>query len=75
MSVDPLTASAPKSIPQSFNRYSYTLNNPLRYVDPSGLSDQDPVDYRPEFRSCIVGVETACDETQTVLLVVSLDSS
>ncbi len=22
--------------PQSFNRYSYTLNNPLRYVDPSG---------------------------------------
>ncbi len=22
--------------PQSFNRYSYCLNNPLRYVDPSG---------------------------------------
>ena len=22
--------------PQSFNRYSYTLNNPLRYIDPSG---------------------------------------
>lgn len=23
--------------PQSFNRYSYVYNNPLRYVDPSGL--------------------------------------
>ena len=22
--------------PQAFNRYAYTLNNPLRYVDPSG---------------------------------------
>jgi RHS repeat-associated protein len=27
--------------PQSLNRYSYTLNNPLRYVDPSG---HDPLD-------------------------------
>ncbi len=24
------------SAPQAFNRYAYTLNNPLRYVDPSG---------------------------------------
>ena len=23
--------------PQSFNRYSYCLNNPLKYIDPSGL--------------------------------------
>ena len=23
--------------PQAFNRYSYVYNNPLRYVDPSGL--------------------------------------
>jgi RHS repeat-associated protein len=26
--------------PQAFNRYSYVLNNPLRYIDPSG---HDPV--------------------------------
>jgi RHS repeat-associated protein len=44
-SVDPLNASASSSNPQTFNRYSYTLNNPLRYADPSGMltqgSDQD----------------------------------
>lgn len=27
--------------PQSYNRYSYTLNNPLKYVDPNGHSPQE----------------------------------
>jgi RHS repeat-associated protein len=27
--------------PQSLNRYSYVLNNPLRYVDPTGHGEQD----------------------------------
>jgi len=27
--------------PQTFNRYSYTLNNPLRYIDPTGLYSVD----------------------------------
>jgi RHS repeat-associated protein len=36
-SVDPLNASGIASNPQSWNRYSYTINNPLTYVDPSGL--------------------------------------
>jgi RHS repeat-associated protein len=36
-SVDPLGASANAGNPQSWNRYSYALNNPLRYNDPSGL--------------------------------------
>jgi len=40
-SVDPLMASARPGSPQSFNRYSYALNNPLRYVDPTGLNSQD----------------------------------
>jgi RHS repeat-associated protein len=26
--------------PQSLNRYSYTLNNPILYTDPSGCSPQ-----------------------------------
>ena len=34
---DPLGASAKASNPQTWNRYAYTLNNPLRYVDPDGL--------------------------------------
>jgi hypothetical protein len=38
--------------PQSLNRYSYVLNNPLKYVDPSGHilleSPEDPVTPSPE---------------------------
>ena len=32
--------------PQSLNRYSYTLNNPLRYVDPSGNAIRPPNDFQ-----------------------------
>ena len=38
---DPLMASAHSSAPQTWNRYSYGLNNPLRYIDPSGLNADD----------------------------------
>ena len=37
-SVDPLIASARLGDPQSWNRYTYVINNPLRLVDPSGMS-------------------------------------
>jgi RHS repeat-associated protein len=36
-SPDPLMSSADVADPQSWNRYSYTRNNPLRFVDPLGL--------------------------------------
>ena len=74
-SVDPLMASARTANPQTFNRYSYTLNNPLRYVDPTGLEGQDPADYRPEFRPCTVGVEAGCSEANTVLAGVTINIS
>jgi RHS repeat-associated protein len=35
-SVDPLPASARRVSPQSWNRYAFTYNNPLRFVDPNG---------------------------------------
>lgn len=34
LSPDPMTPSAENL--QNFNRYSYVLNNPLKYTDPSG---------------------------------------
>jgi RHS repeat-associated protein len=35
--VDPLLASGKSANPQSFNRFTYCLNNPLKYSDPNGL--------------------------------------
>lgn len=34
---DPLLSSGTPENPQSWARYTYTLNNPLKYIDPSGL--------------------------------------
>ena len=36
LSVDPVLDSADPTNPQSWNRYTYTFNNPLKYVDPDG---------------------------------------
>ena len=32
---------------QSYNRYAYVLNNPLRYVDPTGFAGDAASDYTP----------------------------
>jgi RHS repeat-associated protein len=45
LSADPIV-QAP-SFSQSFNRYSYTFNNPLSFVDPSGYSPADKAPRRP----------------------------
>jgi RHS repeat-associated protein len=40
-SPDPLLSSGRVPMPQSWNRYAYVLNNPLRYSDPLGLFEWD----------------------------------
>ena len=47
-------ASAKASDPQTWNRYAYTLNNPLRYVDPDGLEVPDDCVQDPE---CMIVVK------------------
>jgi RHS repeat-associated protein len=39
--ISPDTIIPYPSDPQSFNRYSYCRNNPLKYIDPSGNLDSD----------------------------------
>jgi RHS repeat-associated protein len=61
MSPDPLMASASVYDPQSWNRYVYARNNPLRYNDPLGL-------YASPAYDCEDG-DTAClnDEQRRIL--------
>jgi len=40
--LSPDSVAPNKALPQSRNRYSYVLNNPLRYVDPTGHRELDP---------------------------------
>jgi hypothetical protein len=39
--VDPLLASGRPPGPQTWNRYAYALNSPLRYTDPTGMEGSD----------------------------------
>jgi RHS repeat-associated protein len=62
-SPDPLMASAKASNPQTWNRYSYVLNNPLRYFDPDGMDVPDDCAKDP---SCTIKVKVNVIYDQTV---------
>ena len=42
-----ITVQSPGSL-QSYNRYSYVNNNPLRFTDPSGFASSDLIKTKPE---------------------------
>ena len=54
LSVDPVLDSADPTNPQSWNRYAYTFNNPLKYVDKTG----EIVDLAWDFLSVAWGVKS-----------------
>jgi RHS repeat-associated protein len=60
---DPLMASARASNPQTWNRYAYALNNPLRYVDPDGLEVPEECAKNP---NCTIKVKVNVVYDQTV---------
>jgi RHS repeat-associated protein len=45
-SPDPYKGSMSLNDPQSFNRYSYVNNDPVNFVDPSGLNDNPIIIYQ-----------------------------
>jgi len=53
---DPYGGSYDITNPQSFNRYSYVLNDPVNFVDPSGLDDEFTC--RVGDPDCVVGSVT-----------------
>lgn len=44
LSIDPAADSANPPAPQTWNRYAYALNSPLKYVDPDGKAAETVLD-------------------------------
>ncbi len=64
-SPDPLLSSGRVENPQTWNRYAYVLNNPMKFTDPTGLSEQGGTTIKHPDRR-IVKVNT--DEIITVTI-------
>src|SRR5262249_20688268 len=63
-SVDPILSSGEVVNPQTWNKYSYTLNNPLSSVDIYGLyvyGDGATDTFKAQFEGWLKGLETARD--------------
>ncbi len=60
-SPDPLMASAKRIAPQTWNRYSYVVNRPTLFVDPSGEKWGEKRINARETRYCWLPGEALCD--------------
>src|SRR6185437_4505158 len=63
MSVDPSRVSAEPYSPQSWNRYTYTLDNPLGYVDHNGLW---PTSIHNEIYAAVFGGALSQDQVSLI---------
>jgi RHS repeat-associated protein len=66
MTPDPLMASAHVSNPQTWNRYSYALNNPLRITDPEGLYPSPAYNCDKDHKACLNDQQRALLEKSTI---------
>jgi hypothetical protein len=62
MSPDPLMASATVYDPQTWNRYTYALNNPLKYTDPTGMKEENAADCQKDKQCVTVKVNVIYDK-------------
>jgi RHS repeat-associated protein len=79
---DPLTARFLQADPfvfagssQTLNRYSYVVNNPLRFTDPSGFTPEDPTSDPEEGTDTLTDDETEEMEILEDVPVISLSET
>ena len=66
-SPDPLLGSGRPEDPQSWNRYAYGFNNPLRFIDPSGLDPISVEDCQKNSECTVVKVNVVIDRNSSVV--------
>jgi RHS repeat-associated protein len=66
LSPDPLMASAHVKNPQTWNRYSYALNNPLSIIDPEGLYPSPAYNCDKDHKQCLNDSQRALLEKSTI---------